>query len=151
MKTFAETVKDILVYIGITLIFLCSCIVDSGATAFKEDSVDALTSGYFYGTAKDMDEVGVYSDYVIWYPDSGELEMDGKSIYSFKGMIVECDLGEVRCDGKTMYIHVYLGDRELDYIARKETENDHVRYIFDMDDIREIECDIAEKIGFPLN
>lgn len=152
MKTFTETLKDILAYIGITLLFLCSCIHDVGATAFTEDAVDAKTSGIFTGTAEGMDEVGVYSDYVIFYPDSGEVDMDGKSIYRFKGMTIRCDLGVISSDGKSMYLTVNLGDDMiLTYPARMECNHGTVYFIFDEDEIRSIECDITEKLGFPLD
>lgn len=142
-------VKRVLLFIGMLLFAIVASLHEINAEELITNSYASQT-GFFYGTAAGMDTVGVYSDYVVYYPDSGELELDGKSIYSFHDIMVECELGEITSDGKSMFIVVELGDKMLTYPARYVEHGDNKYYIFEKKDIRAIEDELSKRLGVKL-
>lgn len=145
-------IKRVLLFIGVVLFACIASIheINAAECELPPYSVEyASTDGFFYATGVNGDG-RVYSDYVIYYPDSCELELDGKSIYSFNDFVVECELGEIVCDGESMYIVVELGDKTLSYPARFINKNGIAYYIFEKKDIRAIEDALSRRLGVKL-
>lgn len=150
MTIATSILKHVLRFIGVVLFAMLASLHEINAEELIVNCY-ARQTGFFYGTANGMDTVGVYSNYVVYYPNSGELELDGKSIYSFNDMVVECELGEIACNGKSMYLLVEVGDKTYSYPARFVPNGNLSFYIFEVKDIKAIEKELSKQLGFNLN